>query len=167
MYAVCKIFRNKEFLGWNRKRCPRKGFLSSPPSLSLPPSFSFLSPGSSWRGREGVCCHPSRPHPPSLFSFSLRSSLSPFLRRQVGWERTRTSGTHRVMQADQTVLSLRPGGGGGTRGRFLVPRFDSAPGNSGSGIPSSISSDLPSLRPHGGPGGGGFAFGSFKVGSVL
>ncbi|CAN6450334.1 unnamed protein product [Victoria cruziana] len=70
------------------------------------------------------------------------------------------------MQADQTVLSLRPGGGGGTRGRFLVPRFDSAPGNSGSGIPSSISSDLPSLRPHGGPGGGGFAFGSFKAGEM-
>ncbi|KAK1315656.1 Eukaryotic translation initiation factor isoform 4G-1 [Acorus calamus] len=46
----------------------------------------------------------------------------------------------RVMQADQTVLSLRPGGGGGgNRGsRFLGPRFD-AP-----------SSDLPLLRPHGG-----------------
>ncbi|XP_057767805.1 eukaryotic translation initiation factor-like [Salvia miltiorrhiza] len=44
------------------------------------------------------------------------------------------------MQADQTVLSLRPGGG--TRGgsRVFGPRFDS----------SSASSDLPLLRPHGG-----------------
>ncbi|KAG5559565.1 hypothetical protein RHGRI_009188 [Rhododendron griersonianum] len=43
------------------------------------------------------------------------------------------------MQADQTVLSLRPGGGGnrGSRG-VLGPRFDSS------------SSDLPLLRPHGG-----------------
>ncbi|KAK1276206.1 Eukaryotic translation initiation factor isoform 4G-2 [Acorus gramineus] len=45
------------------------------------------------------------------------------------------------MQADQTVLSLRPGGGGGNRGsRFLGPRFDAF---------SSSSSDL-LLRPHGG-----------------
>ncbi|KAK1289093.1 Eukaryotic translation initiation factor isoform 4G-2 [Acorus calamus] len=45
------------------------------------------------------------------------------------------------MQADQTVLSLRPGGGGGNRGsRFLGPRFDAS---------SSSSSDL-LLRPHGG-----------------
>lgn len=46
------------------------------------------------------------------------------------------------MQADQTVLSLRPGGGGnrgGSRG-VLGPRFDSS------------SSDLPLLRPHGGAG---------------
>ncbi|KAK1292390.1 Eukaryotic translation initiation factor isoform 4G-1 [Acorus calamus] len=44
------------------------------------------------------------------------------------------------MQADQTVISLRPGGGGGgNRGsRFLGPRFDAS------------SSDLPLLRPHGG-----------------
>ncbi|KAF3789833.1 Eukaryotic translation initiation factor isoform 4G-1 [Nymphaea thermarum] len=70
------------------------------------------------------------------------------------------------MQADQTVLSLRPGGGAGTRGRFFGPRFDSAPGNSGSGLPLSASSDLPSLRPHGGSGGGGFAFGSFKTGKM-
>ncbi len=45
------------------------------------------------------------------------------------------------MQADQTVLSLRPGGGGGNRGRVLGPRFDSS---------SFVSSDLPVLRPHGG-----------------
>ncbi|XP_047954061.1 eukaryotic translation initiation factor-like [Salvia hispanica] len=45
------------------------------------------------------------------------------------------------MQADQTVLSLRPGGG--TRGgsRAFVPRFDSS---------AAPNSDLPVLRPHGG-----------------
>ncbi|XP_073145338.1 eukaryotic translation initiation factor-like isoform X2 [Henckelia pumila] len=43
------------------------------------------------------------------------------------------------MQADQTVLSLRPGGG--TRGRVFVSRFDSS---------TAPSSDLPLLRPHGG-----------------
>ncbi|XP_022936421.1 eukaryotic translation initiation factor-like isoform X2 [Cucurbita moschata] len=43
------------------------------------------------------------------------------------------------MQADQTVISLRPGGGGGLRGsRFFTPRFDSS------------SADSSSLRPHGG-----------------
>lgn len=43
------------------------------------------------------------------------------------------------MQADQTVISLRPGGGGGFRGsRFVTPRFDSS------------SADSSSLRPHGG-----------------
>nr|POE96244.1 eukaryotic translation initiation factor isoform 4g-2 [Quercus suber] len=45
------------------------------------------------------------------------------------------------MQADQTVISLRPGGGGGGGGlrgtRFLLPRFDSS---------SSFSSDAQSLR---------------------
>ncbi|XP_047329934.1 eukaryotic translation initiation factor-like [Impatiens glandulifera] len=46
------------------------------------------------------------------------------------------------MQADQTVLSLRPGGGGGNRGnRTLVPRFDSS---------ALGGSDLPGFRPHGG-----------------
>ncbi|XP_047324813.1 eukaryotic translation initiation factor isoform X2 [Impatiens glandulifera] len=47
------------------------------------------------------------------------------------------------MQADPTVLSLRPGGGGGgNRGnRVLGPRFESS---------SLGSSDLPLLRPHGG-----------------
>ncbi|KAJ4950738.1 hypothetical protein NE237_027570 [Protea cynaroides] len=62
------------------------------------------------------------------------------------------------MQADQTVLSLRPGGGGNRGSRLLAPRFDSAFGNnSGSGgaggsssIPSSLSSDEQLLRPHGG-----------------
>uniref|UniRef100_A0A5B7ABL3 MI domain-containing protein n=1 Tax=Davidia involucrata TaxID=16924 RepID=A0A5B7ABL3_DAVIN len=49
------------------------------------------------------------------------------------------------MQADQTVLSLRPGGGGGNRGgRVLGSRFES------SAFGSSLSSDLPVLRPHGG-----------------
>ncbi|KZV29603.1 eukaryotic translation initiation factor isoform 4G-1 [Dorcoceras hygrometricum] len=43
------------------------------------------------------------------------------------------------MQADQTVLSLRPGGG--TRGRVFVSRFDSS---------TAPTSDLPLLRPHGG-----------------
>ncbi|XP_043696254.1 eukaryotic translation initiation factor-like isoform X2 [Telopea speciosissima] len=61
------------------------------------------------------------------------------------------------MQADQTVLSLRPGGGGNRGSRFLAPRFDSAFSNSGSGgvggsslIPSSLSSDEQFLRSHGG-----------------
>lgn len=47
------------------------------------------------------------------------------------------------MQADQTVLSLRPGGGGGNRGnRALGSRFDSSALGGGS--------DLPGFRPHGG-----------------
>ena len=51
------------------------------------------------------------------------------------------------MQADQTVLSLRPGGGGGNRGsRILGSRFES----SAFGSSSVSSSDLPVLRPHGG-----------------
>ncbi|CAI9285605.1 unnamed protein product [Lactuca saligna] len=45
------------------------------------------------------------------------------------------------MQADQTALSLRPGGG--NRGRTSGPRFDSL---------AFGSSDLPALRPHGGAG---------------
>lgn len=48
-----------------------------------------------------------------------------------------------MQQEDQTVISLRPGGGGGgPRGtRFLAPRYDSS---------SSSSSDAQPLRPHGG-----------------
>ncbi|XP_068647101.1 eukaryotic translation initiation factor [Aristolochia californica] len=54
------------------------------------------------------------------------------------------------MQADQTVLSLRPGGGGNRGTRFLGPRLD-AFGSAGIGGGSSlVSSDLPLLRPHGG-----------------
>ncbi|KAL2454647.1 Eukaryotic translation initiation factor [Abeliophyllum distichum] len=55
------------------------------------------------------------------------------------------------MQADQTVLSLRPGGG--TRGgsRYHGPRFDSSSGNT----------DLTVLRPH---GGGAPSLPSFKTG---
>lgn len=62
----------------------------------------------------------------------------------------------RVMQADQTVLSLRPGGGtrGGTR--VFGPRFDSA---------AAPNSDLPLLRPHG--GGAASSLPSFKVGVFL
>ncbi|XP_058114024.1 eukaryotic translation initiation factor [Magnolia sinica] len=53
------------------------------------------------------------------------------------------------MQADQTVLSLRPGGGANKGGsRLLAPR-SSAFGNSGIGSGSSSSSDLQLLRPHG------------------
>ncbi|KAJ4958175.1 hypothetical protein NE237_025286 [Protea cynaroides] len=58
------------------------------------------------------------------------------------------------MQADQTVLSLRPGGGANRGSRFLAPRFDSPFGNSSAGgsssISSSSSSDQQLLRPHGG-----------------
>lgn len=48
------------------------------------------------------------------------------------------------MPADQTLISLRPGGGGGAyRGaRFLGPRFDSSS--------STASDDNQLLRPHGG-----------------
>ncbi|KAL6012190.1 hypothetical protein ACLOJK_002668 [Asimina triloba] len=57
----------------------------------------------------------------------------------------------RVMQADQTGLSLRPGGGVSNRGnRLLAPRFDASGfGNSGVGGGSSASSDPQHLRPHG------------------
>ncbi|KAI3446726.1 hypothetical protein Pfo_003391 [Paulownia fortunei] len=57
------------------------------------------------------------------------------------------------MQADQTVLSLRPGGG--TRGgsRVFGPRFDSS---------AAANSDLPLLRPHG--GAAAFSLPSFKTG---
>nr|DAD27478.1 TPA_asm: hypothetical protein HUJ06_028946 [Nelumbo nucifera] len=62
-----------------------------------------------------------------------------------------------MQQADQTVISLRPGGGGNRGSRILAPRFDSAFGNSGAGgvggssvISTSSSSDLQFLRPHGG-----------------
>ncbi|CAJ2649608.1 unnamed protein product [Trifolium pratense] len=53
-----------------------------------------------------------------------------------------------MQQGDQTVLSLRPGGGRGNR--LLAPRFDSSSSNS-SVNPSfgSFSSDLSLLRPHG------------------
>ncbi|XP_072978224.1 eukaryotic translation initiation factor [Typha angustifolia] len=51
------------------------------------------------------------------------------------------------MQSDQTVISLRPGGG--NRGsRLLAPRFDSAAAAAGGG--SSYAADSPFLRPHGG-----------------
>lgn len=50
------------------------------------------------------------------------------------------------MQADQTALSLRPGGG--NRGRTSGPRFDSL---------AFGSSDLPALRPHGGVGASSLA----------
>ncbi|GAB4838119.1 Eukaryotic translation initiation factor isoform 4G-1 [Ancistrocladus abbreviatus] len=50
------------------------------------------------------------------------------------------------MQADQTVISLRPGGGGNRGPRFLGARFDSS-----STVTSSASSaDQQLLRPHGG-----------------
>ncbi|XP_021756775.1 eukaryotic translation initiation factor-like [Chenopodium quinoa] len=53
------------------------------------------------------------------------------------------------MPADQTVISLRPGGGGGNRGpRFLGPRFDSSSSSSSSA--AAASSDNQLLRPHGG-----------------
>lgn len=58
-----------------------------------------------------------------------------------------------IMQAaDQTVLSLRPGGGGGGN-RSRVPRFEA----------SFTNSDLPLLRPHG-VGGGSSVERSIKTG---
>ncbi|XP_020231278.1 eukaryotic translation initiation factor isoform X2 [Cajanus cajan] len=52
-----------------------------------------------------------------------------------------------MQQGDQTVLSLRPGGGRG--GRLLGPRFDSSSTSSASPAFGSFSADLPHLRPHG------------------
>ncbi|KAG6589764.1 Eukaryotic translation initiation factor isoform 4G-1, partial [Cucurbita argyrosperma subsp. sororia] len=55
-----------------------------------------------------------------------------------------------MQQGDQTVLSLRPGGG---RPRLLGPRFELSSSSSSSSSSSfafgSFSSDLPTLRPHG------------------
>ncbi|CAJ1944857.1 unnamed protein product [Sphenostylis stenocarpa] len=51
-----------------------------------------------------------------------------------------------MQQSDQTVLSLRPGGGKGSR--LLGPRFDSS-SSSASPAFGSFSADLPLLRPHG------------------
>ncbi|CAO2841616.1 unnamed protein product [Amaranthus hypochondriacus] len=47
------------------------------------------------------------------------------------------------MQAEQTLISLRPGGGANRGHRFVGPRFDSSSA-------SSTTSDNPFLRPHGG-----------------
>lgn len=53
-----------------------------------------------------------------------------------------------MQQADQTVLSLRPGGG---RGRLLGHRFESSSSSSSTAFAfGSFSSDLPHLHPHGG-----------------
>ncbi|KAG0502588.1 hypothetical protein HPP92_002660 [Vanilla planifolia] len=55
------------------------------------------------------------------------------------------------MQADQTAISLRPGGGGNRGSRLLAPRFDSPAFSSiGSGAALSSTSDGSILRPHGG-----------------
>ncbi|KAK7329911.1 hypothetical protein VNO77_24093 [Canavalia gladiata] len=50
-----------------------------------------------------------------------------------------------MQQGDQTVLSLRPGGGRGSR--LLGPRFDSS--SSTSSASPAFGADLPLLRPHG------------------
>ncbi|KAB1211971.1 Eukaryotic translation initiation factor isoform 4G-1 [Morella rubra] len=52
-----------------------------------------------------------------------------------------------MQQGDQTVLSLRPGGGRGSR--LLGPSSSSSSANSGPAF-GSFSADLPLLRPHGG-----------------
>ena len=65
-----------------------------------------------------------------------------------------------MQQGDQTVLSLRPGGGrgGGGNSRLLGPRFESSSSYSSPSAAASdlafgsFSSDLPLLRPHGGTG---------------
>lgn len=53
-----------------------------------------------------------------------------------------------MQQGDQTVLSLRPGGGRGSR--LLAPRFDSSSSSASSASPAfgSFSSNLALLRPH-------------------
>ncbi|KAG1364389.1 hypothetical protein COCNU_11G012160 [Cocos nucifera] len=59
------------------------------------------------------------------------------------------------MQSDQTVISLRPGGGGNRRSRLFAPRFDSpafaaaATGGGSSSLSSFSPSDLAFLGPHG------------------
>ncbi|KAL6523417.1 Eukaryotic translation initiation factor isoform 4G-1 [Orobanche gracilis] len=57
------------------------------------------------------------------------------------------------MQADQTVLSLRPGGGSRSGNRVSGPRFDSA---------AAANSNLAPLRPHGGAAASSFP--AFKTG---
>ena len=47
------------------------------------------------------------------------------------------------MQAEQTLISLRPGGGANRGHRFVGPRFDSSSA-------SSTTSENSFLRPHGG-----------------
>ncbi|KAK8916743.1 Eukaryotic translation initiation factor isoform 4G-2 [Platanthera zijinensis] len=54
------------------------------------------------------------------------------------------------MQADQTVLSLRPGGGGNRSSRLLAPRFDSPAFLSAASV-TALSSDASLFRSHGGP----------------
>ncbi|KAL2249591.1 eukaryotic translation initiation factor-like [Sesamum indicum] len=58
------------------------------------------------------------------------------------------------MQADQTVLSLRPGGGNRGGNRVFGPRFDSSA--------AAANSDLPLLRPYGGAGASSLP--TFKTG---
>lgn len=53
-----------------------------------------------------------------------------------------------MQQGDQTVLSLRPGGGRG--GRLLGPSSLSSASSNSFPAFGSFSSDLPLLRPHGG-----------------
>lgn len=62
--------------------------------------------------------------------------------------RTAKIASRGMQQSDQTVLSLRPGGGKGSR--LLGPRFDSSSSSSASPAFGSFSADLPLLRPHGG-----------------
>lgn len=66
------------------------------------------------------------------------------------------------MQADQTVISLRPGGGNRGGSRVLGPRFETSSINNS----NANSSDLPLFRPHGGAGAGGAPLSSFKAGET-
>ncbi|XP_020572355.1 eukaryotic translation initiation factor [Phalaenopsis equestris] len=60
------------------------------------------------------------------------------------------------MQADQTVLSLRPGGGGNRGSRLLAPRFDSTVYSGAGGVAALSSiSDASVFRAHGGASKGG------------
>lgn len=114
-----------------QKRC-----LSPPPYKPFfPSSHSFFhSLSSIHKERESPF---QRKVSLSLFLFSLLFEI----RRRGSYE----GNSDRVMQADQTVLSLRPGGGGNRGSRLLANRF----GIPGLGAGGGSSSDLPLLRPHG------------------
>ncbi|XP_038983825.1 eukaryotic translation initiation factor-like [Phoenix dactylifera] len=86
------------------------------------------------------------------FICNQQMALPPLVRRER---------IERGMQSDQTVISLRPGGGGIRGSRLLAPRFHSpafaaaaATGGGSSSLISFSPSDIGFLGPHGGAGTG-------------